>query len=116
MALNLSRGSILPAYPSSEHSLCSSVKYPDGYVMDQFKEIRQVLGVPICKSELGGFVTVLLMILWIDCLSIPLEWRLGLRLRQSLVGFKVLNRMMNLVVLGGMKERQRWLMADCLPV
>lgn len=70
MVLNLSRGSILPAYMSSEHSLCSSVKYPDGYVMDQFKE-KDLDGIcddpssswssnldlknTHCKSELGGF-------------------------------------------------------------
>ncbi|KAM1009269.1 hypothetical protein FF1_044735 [Malus domestica] len=70
MALNLSRGSILPAYPSSEHSSCSSVKYPNGYVMDQFKE-KDLDGIcddpssswssnldlkhTHCKSELGGY-------------------------------------------------------------
>ncbi|KAM2955898.1 hypothetical protein FF2_023091 [Malus domestica] len=70
MALNLSRGSIFPAYLSAEHSLCSSVKYPDGYVMDQFKE-KDLDGIcddpssswssnldlknTHCKSELGGF-------------------------------------------------------------
>ncbi|PRQ54139.1 putative F-box domain, leucine-rich repeat domain, L domain-containing protein [Rosa chinensis] len=38
MALNLSRGSVLPKYPSPEHSLCSSVRCSNGYVRDQCKE------------------------------------------------------------------------------
>ena len=38
MALNLSRGSVLPRYASPEHSLCSSIWCSNGYVKDQCKE------------------------------------------------------------------------------
>lgn len=38
MALNLSRDSTLPTYPSPEHSLCSSARCSNGCVIDQYKD------------------------------------------------------------------------------